>query len=126
MGRYFAQNRADDHWDHEVIPVWADTTTIMDVTKMPPALKKLGRQVLDAYYETTHKSVPVGQWWLVFDSAEFIEACKNAGFTGIKFKEDRSVRKAAGSEGFTYMIFDPGSIKLHRGVSITDFYNSLK
>ena len=47
---------------------------------------------------------------MAFDDPDFASIVKSKGYTGAKFPESKSIQRASGASGDTYIVFDPQSI----------------
>ncbi len=129
LANFFGSNRSEYGNDYKVFTCYADTSKFMDIDNTPKSVMTLGLKILKAWDGVTRRKIPMAEWWWLLDDDEFVNAIKSLGFTGVKFKEDKFVRKSAGdNDGFTYMVFDPKAIKLPRdyGITLAQFYEYLK
>ena len=129
MAHYFGDNRNNEYGvSHVVFTAHVDPKTITTFEQMSLRVRKLGADILEQWDGKKYRNIPQSyQWWLL-DKPEFVEALKEEGFTGVKFRETIAVRRSAngGTEALTYLIFDPKDILLIRKAKNEDFYNWMK
>jgi len=129
LARYFGSNRADHPADYEILKCYVDSSEIMDFESTPSDLVGLGLRIVNEYEGTKKTRLAIRDWWWLLDSPDFVEAIRQHGFSGVKFRESPAIGKAAGSKGgHTYLIFDPGSIKIkgREGIdTVKDYYGWL-
>ena len=117
---FFGQNRsqAQDRYvsNPRIYDAYVNLDKVLDLTdhtKMPINLKKIGLQLLNKYEGTNKKKLANMDIWWLLDKPLFIEQIKEAGFTGVIFKEAHSIKKEVlkhykvSGTGNTYLIFYP-------------------
>lgn len=128
LASFFGGNRSDNN-QHKVIKTQVDTSRIMDSSAADVKLRKLGLDLLSAYNGLSKTKLAIRDWWWLVDQSAFVEVIKQGGHTGVRFKEDTSVRRQANAfDGHTYCVFDLATIRIPEisGVSMQDFYHWLK
>lgn len=127
LANFFGANRASSSANYEVIPVYVDVSGVLDSNRAPVSIRRVGLKLLQDWYGKSYQSITHADWWWLLDRAPFVDAIKALGYTGVRFREDITVRREAKDlKGSTYFIFDPSMIKLKPGMTIADFYESLK
>jgi hypothetical protein len=130
MADFFGANRNDgDLRGHKVLECFIDPSHIADFASIPADVKRTGLARLNQYNGTTKTSIAVRDWWWLLDQPEFVEALKGKGFSGVRFKEETSVRRRCGNmDAHTYFVFDPASIHITQkeGWTIQRFYEWVK
>jgi len=126
LAQFFANNR-DERGYGKVIECKVDTTRLLDSGMAKGDLVKLGVTLLNKYNGTSKTKLAMKDWWWLVDQPAFVNRIKQDDHTGVKFKENASVRRSANAfDGHTFFIFDPSSIHIKTGYSITMFYEDLK
>lgn len=129
VAHFYGSNRADG--SSEVLTVYVDPSSkILDIDqKIPPAINRLGVDILKQWDGKTRRKIPILEWWWLLDRPEFSQFIKKQGYDGVRFREDLHIRRMAGS-GNTYIIFDPDKIKIKDGPgtmnTLHSFYSWLK
>jgi hypothetical protein len=71
----------------------------------------------------------IRDWWWLLDRPEFVEALKQHGYSGVRFRESAYINRATGSvAGNSYLIFDPSGITVKGSDGINtarDYYEWL-
>ncbi len=126
LAHFFGNNR-DDHGRGRVIECKTDISRLLDSSTAKGELLKLGCALLNKYNGTTKTRLALRDWWWLVDQQRFVDYIKALGHTGIKFKEETSVRRNANAfDGHTYFIFDPASIHVQTTYTVGMFYEELK
>ena len=127
MAYFFGSNRSDYENDWKMFTCYVDETKIISTDKIPLNIKRICLKLFNDYYGSNLKSIPDRDWFWILDKPEIITMIKNLGYNGVKFKESNSIKKLSGSDGHTYLIFDPDSIiiKEKDGMTIKQFYEWL-
>lgn len=130
LARYFGSNRSEYGSDYEMLSCFIDPSHVLDTTKAPREIEKIGLAIIQKWDGSTPRRIPVAEWWWLMDNKEFVEVLKQKGYTGARFREDRAVRKEAGvtAEANTFCVFDPTAIKVlaKEIMRVRDFYEWLK
>ena len=129
LAHYFGSNRADHPADYEVLTCYVDSSDVMDFESAPRELVRLGLRIVNEYEGTKKTRLAIRDWWWLLDRPEFVEATRQHGYSGVRFRESTAINRAAGSAGGnTYLMFDPSGIKIEgrEGIrTIRDYYEWL-
>lgn len=115
LAGFFGDNRSDGMPDNRarVFTCYVDPSHIVDLNSAPREIIKAGLAISareDGSSET-RRTLSQGEAWKLLDHKEFVDLFKQAGYTGVRFKEQIGVRRAAGDlSAHTYFVFDPASI----------------
>lgn len=117
LAGYFGSNRSEYGHDYEVLTCYVEPSGIADISSIPRPIIRWGLEALQRWDGVKRTRIPMREWWWLLDKPEFVNQIKAEGFTGIRFREDKTVLKAANrefnsAEGHTYMIFDPSMIRV--------------
>ncbi len=126
---YYGSNRSKYGQDYKVLECYVDTTHILDCDKAPLDIRKLGIELMFKWDGIKRTKIPVAEWWWLLDHDEFVNLIKGHGYTGVRFKEDKAMRKQADDVmAHTIMIFNPSDIKELKNytMNVRQFYEHLK
>jgi len=126
---YFGSNRSRYGSDYTVFTVWVKPGRIAEPAQLPRDVIRLGLRLTNEYEGTQKTRLAIRDWWWLLDRPEFVQAIKDLGYEGIRFREAPAIEKTVGERALTYMIFDPANIKI-QGVdtiqNVQQFYRMLK
>jgi hypothetical protein len=107
----WGRNRSPTGHDYEVFEVYADVSPLLDlrdIRKVPSFLKKKIKESGGVGYE-------------LLDDASFVALVRNAGYNGVRFREDPDSIRDLGSDpkkfADTLAVFDPQRLHLYRPTS---------